>query len=82
MDTNPDLISVTPSKHLPKGEMDQVVIDKSSLNDIVGSHQQGAHGLVVSVNTNATTLQKIKDYSEYKKKTSQIITQYCLKFLL
>ena len=75
MDKSPDLISVTPCQHLPKGEMDQVVIDKNSLKDIMGSNQKGAHGLVVKVNTNAMTLQKIKDYTGYKNNSQTVLSQ-------
>ena len=67
MEQNVDLITVIPSKHLPKGELDQLVIDKSSLNEsLMGSNQKGAHGLVVSVNTNAMTLEKIQVYRGYR----------------
>ena len=67
MDPKVDLIPITASKHMPQGELDQLLVDRNSLNaSIMGDNQKGAHGMVIAGDTNAMTYEKIKAHRGWK----------------
>ena len=59
----PDLLEIEPSRHLSKEIIDQLVIDRGSLEKTkYGDNQQGAHGTVVTGAANAQTLDKVNKH--------------------
>ena len=57
-----DLVKITPSDHLSKNALEQLVFNRKLFEETVEGKSRGAHGLVISAKTNPSKLRKVEKW--------------------